>query len=264
MKIRNSSFIISIGLKVIPIWRVGNSMKLDYSNMIRLKLLRELKNGKYAACARLPRETVLAEELEISRNHLRDVLAQLEREGFITRIHGVGTIINRHVLKVNYRMDIEIEFFDIIRQNGYQPGISMIHIQEMQADSEVAEKLQVPESTEVICVSRVCTADGKPAIYCEDILKKNLVKEAYEESDFEFPIFHFLKKRCYVDSYLDLTEIHPVLADEEISKLLEVSVGSPLLNMKEIDYDIDGNVIFYSRQYFVDEFFSHTVMRKNL
>ena len=87
-------------------------MKLDYSNMIRLKLLRELKNGKYAACARLPRETVLAEE--------------------------------------------------------------------------------------------------------------------------------------------------------EISKLLEVSVGSPLLNMKEIDYDIDGNVIFYSRQYFLDEFFSHTVMRKNL
>ena len=48
LKIRNSSFIISIGLKVIPIWRVGNSMKLDYSNMIRLKLLRELKNGKYA------------------------------------------------------------------------------------------------------------------------------------------------------------------------------------------------------------------------
>ena len=49
LKIRNGSFIISIGLKVIPIWRVGNSMKLDYSNMIRLKLLRELKNGKEQA-----------------------------------------------------------------------------------------------------------------------------------------------------------------------------------------------------------------------
>ncbi len=239
-------------------------MKLDYSNMIRLKLLRELKNGQYADCDRLPRETVLAEEFGISRNHLRDVLAQLEREGFITRIHGVGTMINHHVLKVNYRMDIEIEFFDIIRQNGYQPGISMSHIQEMQADREVAEKLQVPENTDVICVSRVCTADGKPAIYCEDILKKDLVKAAYEKNDLELPIFHFLKKCCYVDAYLDLTEVHPVLADEEISKVLDVPVGSPLLNMKEIDYDIDGNVIFYSRQYFVDEFFNHTVMRKKL
>ncbi len=239
-------------------------MKLDYSNMIRMKLLRELKTGQYADCDRLPRETVLAEQFGISRNHLREVLAQLEREGFITRIHGVGTLINRHVINVNYRMDIEVEFLDIIRQNGYEPGISFIHVQEEPADRYVAEKLQIEEGTEVICVCRVCTADGKPAIYCEDILKKSLIKEAFELKEFELPIFHFLKKCCGVDAYMDLTQLNAVLSDEKLSKMLEISAGSPLLNMEEVDYDIDGNVIFYSRQYFVDEMFAHTVLRKKI
>lgn len=73
-------------------------MKVDYSNLIRMKLLHEMKTGEFSKCARLPRELELAEQFGISRNHLREVLAQLEREGFITRIHGVGTIINRYGL----------------------------------------------------------------------------------------------------------------------------------------------------------------------
>ena len=239
-------------------------MKLDYSNRIRMKLLQELRNGQYADCDRLPRETVLAEQFGISRNHLREVLAQLEREGFITRIHGVGTIINRHVTKVKYRMDIEVEFLDIIRQNGHQPGISDIHVQEELADQGIAEKLQIEEGTEIVRVSRVCTADGKPAIYCEDVLKKSLIKETYERKDLELPIFYFLKKCCYVDAYMDLTQLHAVRADEKVSKALGIEPGYPLLNMEEVDYDIDGNVVFYSRQYFMDEFFEHTVLRKKL
>ena len=85
-------------------------MKADYSNLIRMKLLREMKSGEFSQCEKLPRELDLAKQLGISRNHLREVLAQLEREGFITRLHGVGTIINHHVLQVKNRMDIEVEF----------------------------------------------------------------------------------------------------------------------------------------------------------
>ena len=239
-------------------------MKIDYSNLIRMKLLREMKTGAFSECERLPRELDLAKQFGVSRNHLREVLAQLEREGFITRIHGVGTIINHHVVRVKNRMDIEVEFLDIIRQNGYQPRVSYVQIREEEADSYVAEKLQIPEKTEVVRVCRVCTADGRPAIYCEDVLKKDLIKEEYALEDFEPPIFHFLKKRCYIEAYMDLTQLHAVLADEKVSKALEVTKGSPLLNMEEVDYDIDGNVVFYSSQYFVDEFFEQTVLRKKL
>lgn len=244
--------------------RQNRYMKVDYSNLIRMKLLREMKTGELSGCDKLPRELELAKQLNVSRNHLREVLAQLEREGFITRIHGVGTIINHHVMKVKNRMDIEVEFLDIIRQNGYLPGVTHVYIQEEKADCFIAKKLQIPEETEVMRVSRVCTANGKPAIYCEDVFEKTLIKEKYTLNDFESPIFHFLKKCCYIEAYMDLTQLHAVLSDEKVSKALEIPVGSPLLNMEEVDYDIDGNIVFYSSQYFVDEYFEQTVLRKKL
>ena len=40
--------------------------------------------------------------------------------------------------------------------------------------------------------------------------------------------------------------------------------GTPLLNMEEVDYDIDGRPVFCSSEYFVDGIFRHTVMRKKL
>lgn len=239
-------------------------MKVDYSNLTRMELLREMKNGEFSKCERLPRELELAKHFGISRNHLREVLAQLEREGFITRIHGVGTIINRHVMQVRNRMDIETEFLDIIRQNGYQPDVSSIHMQEEKANGYIAEKLQITEGTEVVRVCRVCTANGKPAIYCEDVLEKRLIKENYTLKDLAPPIFHFLKKFCYVEAYMDLTQLHVVVADEIVSKALNVSIGTPLLNMEEVDYDIAGKIVFYSSQYFVDGIFEQTVLRKKI
>ena len=63
---------------------------------------------------------------------------------------------------------------------------------------------------------------------------------------------------------MDLTQLHAVLSDEKVSEVLEIPVGSPVLNMEEIDYDIWGNIVFYSSQYFVDEYFEQTVLRKKL
>ena len=60
---------------------------------IRTQLLSDMRDGIYAACARLPRESVLAETLGISRTQLRDILASLEREGFITTVPGKGCFV---------------------------------------------------------------------------------------------------------------------------------------------------------------------------
>ena len=51
------------------------------SKTIRAQLLSAMKDGEYANRERLPRESVLAEKLGISRTQLRDILASLEREG---------------------------------------------------------------------------------------------------------------------------------------------------------------------------------------
>ena len=234
------------------------------SKTIRAYLLTAMKSGEYAACERLPRENVLAEKLGISRTQLRDILASLEREGFITRRHGVGTIINRHVLNVQTRMDIEVEFLDMIRQSGFEPAVASVRVSEGAAGKKIAGQLQIEEGSPIIRVARLCTADGKPAIYCEDVVDKALVKGSYTIKDLKLPIFHFLQQFCGIYPYLDLTDIRPAVADAALAEVFQVPMGTPLLNMEEVDFDIDGNPVFCSTEYFADGIFRHTVLRKKL
>ena len=231
---------------------------------IRARLLSAMREGEYARSERLPRECMLAEKLGISRTQLRDILASLEREGFITRRHGVGTVINRHVLNVRTRVDIEVEFLEMIRRNGRQGEVAWVRVSDGEADERVASQLGVSRGTPVLRVARLCTADDRPAIYCEDVVEKALVQGNYTEEEMKLPIFHFLQQSCGIYPYMDLTDISAVTADAELAGLLEIAPGAPLLYMDEVDYDIDGRPVFCSRQYFADGLFRHTVMRKKL
>jgi len=234
------------------------------SKTIRAQLLSAMMEGEYASCERLPRESVLAEKMGISRTQLRDILSSLEREGFITRRHGVGTIINRHVLNVRTRMDIEVEFMDMIRQSGRKPAVAYVRVSDGAADARIAGHLGLETGAPIVRVARLVTADGIPAIYCEDIIDKSLVHGTATLKDYKLPIFHFLQQFCYVIPYLDLTDVRPAVADENLSEIMQVPMGTPLLNMDEVDFDIDGNPVFCSDEYYVDGIIRHTVMRKKL
>ena len=238
--------------------------KPTQSKSIRAQLLTAMREGEYAHCDRLPRESVLSEKLGISRTQLRDILASLDREGFITRRHGVGTIINRHVLGAQARMDIEVEFLDMIRQSGRTPGVAFVRAADSAADEKTAGQLGIPVGTPMLRISRLCTADGRPAIYCEDLVEKAKIRRSYTDAELRQPIFGFLQKVCGLSSYLDLTDLRPVAAGGDLAEVFQVPEGTPLLSMDEVDYDIDGAPVFVSREYFADGIFRHTVLRKKL
>ena len=63
------------------------------------------------------------------------------------RKHGVGTVINKHVLDVETRMDLEKEFLDMVKDAGYQAEIASVKVEIMDCDRETADKLKLgPES----------------------------------------------------------------------------------------------------------------------
>lgn len=231
---------------------------------VKEMLLHEMKYGCYSTADRLPRESLLAEKLNISRTQLRDSLAELEREGFISRRQGLGTLINHHVLNVPVRMDLEIEFMDMVRISGHTPSEKLIKICPV-FSAQIAGKLGIAKTDEMLLVSRIVTADEKPVIYCEDYIPKSLIKHNdYTELDLETPIFYFLKQFCGKDAYLDITEIRAIAANGSVAERLRVEPSTPLLYMDEIDYDFEGAPVMYSRQYYVDGAIHHSVMRRRI
>ena len=231
-------------------------------NSVRNRLLREMKEGAYRYSGKLPPEGTLAERLSISRTQLRDSLAQLEREGFISRHQGVGTVINRHVLAVAVRMDMEIEFMEMIQASGHEPGQLAFSCDLVPAGEIAAQHLAISPGDTALKVCRLIGADGKPAIYCEDYIPAALIKKKdYTEQDLQKPIFSFLKQFCALEPHMDLTEVRPAAADEPLARMFRVPQGTPLLYLDELDYDKEGMPMLYSPQYYIGGVIQHTMLR---
>lgn len=235
------------------------------SEQISQQLLKQLREGIYSQVSRLPPEMEIAAQLNVSRTVVRDSLAALEREGFITRKHGVGTIVNRHVLAVKTRMDLEEEFLDMIRNAGYTPGVADTRVRYSRADEYLAERLQIAPGDELIQVWRLINADGIPAISCVDSLPKALVQsEDYDLEELRKPIFCFLKNYCLTDVFMDLTEVEAVAATEELANDFGVEVGTPLLRMNELGFDLRGRPVLHSDEHYRTGLLHHTVLRKKI
>lgn len=232
---------------------------------IRRRLLWEMRQGLFADAHRLPPENELCGLLGVSRTQLRDSLAQLDREGFISRCHGVGTIINRHVLDICTRMDIEVEFMDMVRQAGYTPEARVLAAEVRPAGAEAASRLRLGEDASCLFISKLVTADGRGAIYCQDIIDCQRIRDhSYSPEVFVQPVFCFLQTCCGLTPLMDVTSIQAVAAEAEQAQALGVDIGAPLLYMDEVDYDRDGTPILYARQYYVNGIVRHSLVRKKL
>lgn len=238
---------------------------LSLSHRIRMELLRELTAGIFREAVRLPPEVEIAALLGVSRTALRDALAALEREGFISRRKGVGTIVNRHVLAVKTRMDLEEEFLAMIRSSGKEPGQRLCTWREAPAPPETAVSLHLEPGSPVFQIHRLITADGEPAIYCVDMFSKQLlIDQEYDPEVLRRPVFEFLEKYCRTEVYMDLTEVRAVEADRELAEALQVRRGSALLYMNEVGYDFWGHPVLHSLEYYRDRALRHTVLRKKI
>ena len=235
-----------------------------YAKDAHAQLLQEMRSGAYANCSHLPRESELAKVMGISRTQLRDILAVLECEGFITRRHGVGTLINRHVLQLPVRIDMEQEFMDMIYAGGFTPSVAFVTSEESPATAEEAKKLNLPDGTKLMRVNKLCTANKNPAIYCEDMFDASLLATPASEQNLRAPVFQLLQEKCRLNCFMDVAKLLPVVADEHMAEILKMAPGTPLLYIEEVDYDVDGNPILYSRQYFVSGYFDYNILRKRL
>lgn len=240
---------------------MGNELSREMTN----RLIHEMREGIYANEDRLPPEIELAQQMGISRTVIRDCLSILEREGFINRKHGIGTVVNHQVLNVCTRMDLEKEFLDMVSDAGYASEIAACEYRKITADNKIAERLRLKEGATVYETWRLITADGRPAIYCLDYIAADLIKkEVYNEDLLKEPIFVFLEEVCEQKVSMDITEVRAVAADRLVAQRLQVEEGTPLLYMDEIGYEFFGKPVLYSREYYVDGILNHMLIRKKI
>jgi len=216
----------------------------------------------------LPSEDVLAKKLDVSRTALRDGLSLLESQLIITRKRGIGTIINRDILALKNRLDLETDFFNYIKNAGYKPAIKTVKITEEKLKLKNAKKMHMKEGAELLKVEKLLAGDDFPLIYCANYIPKYLIKDkTYDKKYFhKYLIFDFLRKYCQKEVHYEVSLINPIIFDEEQLKIFEIDpeqTQSALL-FSEISYDINNKPIMFSKEIHRTDLLSHKIVRRKI
>ncbi|MDF2631974.1 MAG: transcriptional regulator, GntR family [Caproiciproducens sp.] len=242
-----------------PLSNLSNKLM---STQVSLLLIKELKDGIFAQAEKLPSEVELSEQLSVSRTVIRDALSDIEREGFIKRTRGVGTIINRGIVNLTNRLDLKLEYNELIVNLGRRPSTDSISLRLETAGEELAKKLEITPGDEVIVCEKRILADETPVIYSIDYMATKLFTGInYKTIDWSLPVFDILEHYCRVIVTTNITKVRAANADANIRSTLRLQPNDALLLLEEVGYGKPNGPLLCSLGFYTD-FFDFSMLRK--
>jgi GntR family transcriptional regulator len=186
-----------------------------------------------------------------------------EERSLITRRQGVGTFINRpSPLIIEGGLETLESVDTLVRRRGIAIQTRDLRIEEKPASLELARSLAVTEDTALTVVSRTKVAAGQPVAYMLDVLPASVVSIKEMRAGFQGSVLDYLLAQSDLAVAQARADILPVQADEHLSDHLNLKPGTGLLLLEETLYTITGDIIDFSRNYFVPEFFKFHVVRR--
>ena len=208
----------------------------------------------------LPSEAQLAAHLGVSRNTLREAYISLENDGVIVRRHGIGTFI-ASLPRIQDSLNDFFPFAHIILEKGYTPRFETLELSTVAVNGKISEGLQIPPSTEVLCLKRLVYADQNPAIYILDYFAPEVQSFDIDWDQFDGNLVQFLSQYLKTSLHQIKSQIRASAIGPDIASDLKLPEQSPVLNVQSIIYDLENKPITYSKIYFKSDIVELTTVR---
>jgi GntR family transcriptional regulator len=226
-----------------------------------------VKSGAYPD-GRLPAEPVLAQQLGVSKATVRHAVSILEQEGLLSRRQGAGTFVVGRALELRNNLSINFGVTDLIESAGFVAGTSAMSVDVEVADAHVQRALGLSASDRVLVLRRTRTADDRIVARTTDIVSLALLEE--RGLDETAAIAYVRGRRSVYEAMAGLgvqvrdgvAEIYPWQADKEVALALQTKEGVLLLRLDQTDFDVNGQAIITSTEFFLADAFKFQVYRK--
>ncbi len=217
----------------------------------------------YSVDDRLPTEPVLAKNIGVSRATLREALNQLEGEGLIYRIHGIGTFIKSKTPSIALNLTIPRSITEMLNSLGLHPGTKSMKMTNELVFPDDVDRLNVPPGSKVFRIERIRTANSQPVAYTIDIVPSWVMKKYPDIVNKQnFSLNEHLKVYCGVTLAESKSTLIPLHNVKSVAEKLEIDPSSHIFFFEGLACDINGSPVLFSKEYFSPWIFRFTVGRK--
>jgi GntR family transcriptional regulator len=210
---------------------------------------------------RLPSEPVLSRQLGVSRATLREAMRSFESQGLIRRRQGAGTFVVGQVPILESGLEILESLETLAKRQNMNISVRYLQVEEISADHETAEALNVPLGTPLTQIQRVILTDNRPAAYLVDILPKDVLSPGDLPDRFGGSVLDYLLKRGDALT-ISRADISATNATTEVAKAMEIQRDDVLLKFTSRLYSASGRIVDYSHSYFLPGYFRFHIVRK--
>ncbi len=210
---------------------------------------------------RLLSEPALAQQLGVSRATLREAMRAFEGQGLIRRRQGIGTF----VVSPSNVIESGLEVLESIETLAHKIGLAVtmgdLEVEKIEADEDLASRLEVEVYTPLVRVSRTILAENRPVAFLIDVLPETYLSAEDLDAGFTGSVLDTLLASNNYSLSSSKTVIRAVAASSSIAHALEIQRGDVLQQFVAYLYDETGSVIDYSLSYFLPGYFKFHVVR---
>lgn len=238
-------------------------MKVNRNNSQPLHIQAEefirnlIKEERYVNGELLPNEVLLSEQLNISRNTLRQAINKLVFEGLLIRKKGYGTkVVKKGILG---GVKNWLSFSQEMKMLGITIRNFELHVSHKHPVMEAKHffGLSDDDNSRCLVLERVRGKEEYPFVYFISYFNPKLALSGDE--NFANPLYETLEKNYNVIVKTSKEEITARLAGDFIAAKLDIKPQDPILIRKRFVYDIDGIAVEYNIGYYRADSFAYTI-----
>ncbi len=224
------------------------------TEQVILLLQERIESGEYAALKKIPSESELATELNVSRASVRTALSALVSAGMIVRRHGDGTYVTSKRPGLTSTAFSVWEFRHLIINEEKNCSIKGLEATLRKATDYEISELELDESESVVAIKRLFYADDDPIIYSLNVIPASHLNPNFHlnELDLTISLDKFVKNYCdFVITGVNV-KLRAVVCEDELIETFQINNNEPILELMEIFLSKNDYPVIFTHNYIHD------------
>ncbi len=220
------------------------------------ELIKKIDSEEYSLDDKLPSERELCEIYELSRITVRQALQELEREGYIYKLHGKGTFVSPK--SYNQKLIKLYSFTEEMKKLGKTPTTKVLSFQEIALDERLANKMNLAPLDEVFQIVRLRLADDEPLMFETSYIPKRIFPDLTEKDLAERPMYDVFMQDYKVGVTKAIERFSATIIRKKEAEHLKINAEHPAMLIKRFAYQ-EEELIEYTISVTRGDKFDYTV-----
>lgn len=243
-----------------------NMKKIDKNSRIPLYyqlmdiIVEMVEEGNLQEDDRLPSERELCETYDVSRSTVRQAIQELEKEGYIYRVHGKGTFVSPE----KFKQDL-LEFYSFteeMKKIGKTPSSKVLDFEIVECNEKLARKMNLNVGDNIYKFTRLRLADNQPMMVETSHVPCNRFPGLTRDELERYAMYDIFTKKYNIKFTCAEETFQPVLTREDEAKLLNYSAEMPSMMIERTTYE-NETIIEYTKGIARGDRFKYRVTLKN-